>query len=53
MLYGTLPFDAGLSTTPGRLDRVPVLVVHGDQYNVILGTCLIAPGRTSSTTLAP
>lgn len=35
VLYGTLPFDAGVPATPGRLDRVPVLVVHGDQDHVI------------------
>lgn len=35
VLYGTLPFDAGVPTTPGRLDGVPVLVVHGDQDHVI------------------
>ena len=29
------PFDAGVPTTPGRLDGVPVLVVHGDQDHVI------------------
>ena len=35
VLYGTLPFDAGVPTTPGRLDGVRVLVVHGDQDTVI------------------
>jgi len=35
VLYGTLPFDAGVPTGPGRLDGVPVLVVHGDQDTVI------------------
>jgi phospholipase/carboxylesterase len=35
VLYGTLPFDAGVATTPQRLEGVPVLVVHGDQDTVI------------------
>ncbi|HEX4867558.1 MAG TPA: hypothetical protein VFV32_08010 [Acidimicrobiales bacterium] len=34
-LYGTLPFDAGVPTTAGRLERLPVLVVHGDVDVVI------------------
>ena len=35
ILYGTLPFDAGVPTTAGRLDGTRVLVVHGDQDTVI------------------
>jgi phospholipase/carboxylesterase len=35
ILYGTLPFDAGVPTTPGRLAGLPVLVVHGDADVVI------------------
>ena len=35
ILYGTLPFDAGVPTTLGRLARVPVLVAHGDADVVI------------------
>jgi phospholipase/carboxylesterase len=35
VLYGTLPFDAGVPTTPGRLDGKRVLVIHGDQDTVI------------------
>lgn len=35
ILYGTLPFDAGVPTTPGRLAGAPALVVHGDQDTVI------------------
>ena len=35
ILSGTLPFDAGVPTTAGRLDRVRVLVAHGDEDNVI------------------
>ena len=31
ILYGTLPFDAGVPTTAARLDGVPVLVAHGEQ----------------------
>ena len=35
ILSGTLPFDAGVPTTAGRLDGVPVLVAHGDADDVI------------------
>jgi len=35
VLYGTLPFDAGVPTTPNRLDGARVLVIHGDQDTVI------------------
>lgn len=35
VLFGTLPFDAGVPTTPGRLDGVPVLVIHGEHDHVI------------------
>jgi phospholipase/carboxylesterase len=35
ILSGTLPFDAGVPTTPGRLDGVPVLVAQGDADAVI------------------
>ncbi len=35
VLYGTLPFDAGVPTTASRLDGVRVLVIHGDQDTVI------------------
>lgn len=35
VLYGTLPFDAGLPTTPGRLAAAPVFVAHGDADQVI------------------
>lgn len=35
ILYGTLPFDAGAPTTPGRLAGLPVLVAHGDTDTVI------------------
>ena len=34
VLYGTLPFDAGVATTPDRLAGRRVLVVHGDQVGV-------------------
>ena len=34
-LYATIPFDAGVPTTPGRLDGVRVLVAQGDADNVI------------------
>ena len=35
ILYGTLPFDAGVPTTPRRLAGARVLVIHGDQDMVI------------------
>jgi phospholipase/carboxylesterase len=35
ILYGTLPFDAGLAVTPGRLAGIPVLVAQGEQDTVI------------------
>jgi len=35
ILYGTMPFDAGVPTTPGRLDGTRVLVVHGEADTVI------------------
>jgi phospholipase/carboxylesterase len=34
-LYATLPFDAGVPTSPGHLAGVPVLVVQGDRDTVI------------------
>jgi phospholipase/carboxylesterase len=34
-LYATLPFDAGVPTSPGRLAGVPTLVIHGDADTVI------------------
>jgi len=34
-LYATLPFDAGLPTTPGLLAGLPVLVAQGDADQVI------------------
>ena len=35
ILYGTLPFDAGVPTTSGRLAGVPVVVAQGDHDTVI------------------
>ena len=35
ILYGTLPFDAGIEVAPARLEGVPVLVAQGDQDSVI------------------
>lgn len=35
ILYGTLPFDAGLSTEPGRLANLPVFVAQGEADHVI------------------
>ena len=34
-LYATLPFEAGVPTTPGRLDHVPVLLLQGTDDTVI------------------
>lgn len=35
ILYGTLPFEAGVPVTAGRLSGVPVFVAQGDQDRVI------------------
>jgi phospholipase/carboxylesterase len=35
ILYGTLPFDAGLAVVPGRLAGIPVLVAQGEHDTVI------------------
>ena len=35
ILFGTLPFDAGVPTTPNRLEGTRVLVIHGDADVVI------------------
>lgn len=35
VLYGTLPFEAGVPTTPRRLEGARVLVIHGEQDTVI------------------
>ena len=35
ILYGTLPWDAGVTTDPGRLAGLPVFVAQGDQDTVI------------------
>jgi phospholipase/carboxylesterase len=35
ILYGTLPFGAGVPVTPGRLDGVPVFVAQGEHDTVI------------------
>lgn len=35
ILYGTLPFDAGVPTTAGRLAGVPVFVAQGEHDTVI------------------
>ena len=35
ILYGTLPFDAGVPVAPARLAGVPVFVAHGEQDAVI------------------
>ncbi|MGW3650273.1 luciferase domain-containing protein [Streptomyces sp. NPDC000878] len=35
ILYGTLPFDAGVPTTPARLAGVPVFVAQGEHDHVI------------------
>jgi len=35
ILYGTLPFDAGVPVTPARLAGLPVFVAQGDEDKVI------------------
>ncbi|HQY34822.1 MAG TPA: serine esterase [Actinotalea sp.] len=45
ILYGTLPFDAGVPHTPGRLAGVPVLVAQGEQDSVIPRELLDATWR--------
>lgn len=35
ILHGTLPFDAGVPTTPGRLRDIPIFVAQGDADTVI------------------
>ena len=35
ILYGTLPFDAGVATDPGRLAHLPVFVAQGEADHVI------------------
>lgn len=35
ILYGTLPFDAAVPTTPSRLALVPIFVAQGDSDHVI------------------
>lgn len=35
ILYGTLPFDAGVPIQPGRLAHLPVFVAQGDSDHVI------------------
>ncbi|SHN60020.1 phospholipase/carboxylesterase [Geodermatophilus obscurus] len=35
VLYGTLPFEAGVPTTPARLAGVPVVVAQGEHDSVI------------------
>ena len=35
ILYGTLPFDAGVPVTPGRLAGTPVFVAQGESDTVI------------------
>jgi phospholipase/carboxylesterase len=35
ILYGTLPFDAGVPATPGRLAGLPVIVAQGEHDTVI------------------
>jgi len=45
VLYGTLPFDAGVPVSPARLAGVPVFLAHGDADTVIPHDLL---GRTWS-----
>nr|BFE74804.1 hypothetical protein GCM10020092_081050 [Actinoplanes digitatis] len=47
ILYGTLPFDAGVPTTPARLAGVSIAVAQGEQDSVIPpANCSIAHGGT-------
>ena len=57
ILSGTLPFDAGVPTTPGRLDGLAVFVAHGDADDVIPADLLertwtYLHGEAASTTTA-
>lgn len=45
ILYGTLPFSAGVPTTPGRLAGIPVFVAQGQQDHVIPRELLDATWR--------
>lgn len=49
VLYGTLPFEAGLPTVPGRLNHLPVFVAQGEDDHVIPRELL---GRTWDYLLA-
>jgi len=40
ILYGTMPFDAGLATDPGRLGSLPMFLAQGEQDRVIPGELL-------------
>jgi phospholipase/carboxylesterase len=40
ILYGTLPFDAGVPVDAGRLANLPIFVAQGDADNVIPGELL-------------
>jgi phospholipase/carboxylesterase len=40
ILYGTLPFEAGVPVTPARLAGLPVFVAQGEQDRVIPGELL-------------
>lgn len=50
ILYATLPFNAGLEVTPGRLTGLPVLVAHGEHDTVIPRELLV---RTWDYLLGP
>ena len=45
ILYGTLPFDAGVPTSPDRLQGVPMFVAQGDADTVIPAELLDATWR--------
>ena len=56
ILSGTLPFHAGVPTTPGRLARLPVLVAHDDADTVVPAELLARTwtylhGEAGSTTM--
>jgi predicted esterase len=47
VLYGTLPFEAGVPTSPDRLSGAPVFLAHGKPTPSSRLTCWAAPGTTS------
>jgi predicted esterase len=50
ILYGTLPFDAGLAPTPARLAGLPVFVAQGEHDTVIPSEDLVQRRRAPEAT---